>query len=445
MEQETEQDEIKPLIFNYIFHFILFALILAMHLIIYDKIYWIFSSSNVIYSLGTYLNILYSLFPIYPLVIIFLRKYQKKQFQLLKKFTSVLLIFTIIFGLMVSIAILINTLNSKIFCKECPFNLTIAHLKAALEKYYEKHNTKELCKSRRCVLDREEPEQKYPYYYLCNYDPRDEFNDGDIYTRLLPDGTEVSVNSQLKCQYISSNQESIYFTKSELNSYLDLCYQDSYFFLCQRFTQPEKFYDLDLELTCPETNYYLLIIIFTVLVILIDIIISILPWTIEYISINRIIVILSINRIKVNSVNSTAKSSHISNDEVNFKKEKTPILIIAPSDEININNENQNNNDNKKKFLFLNQSNLKESSIDLKNAQETGKNPIKIFSNKQLQNSERNKLNNKDINNDNESNNEESKAKLSYINTAATKRVEHSKNTNHRLNQIIFNGNNNNH
>ena len=79
---------------------------------------------------------------------------------------------------MVLIVILINALNSKIFCRENPFNLIATHLKDTLEKYYEKHNTKELYKSIRCVLDREEPGQKYPYYYLYNYDHRNEFIDG---------------------------------------------------------------------------------------------------------------------------------------------------------------------------------------------------------------------------------------------------------------------------
>ena len=451
MDHQTEQEEIKPLIFNYIFHFVLFVLILTMHLIMHDRIYWLFSSIKVLYLLGAYLNIIYAIFPIYPFIIICLRKYKKNQFQLLKKFTFILLIATIVFGLIVSIAILINLLNTKVFCRECPFNLSSDHLNAVLGKYYGKHNTdkkiKNLCKSRRCVFDREEPAQDFPYYYLCNYDPRDEFDFGEIYKRKRPDGTQLSSSSQLKCEYITSYHQTIYFQKSELHSYLDLCYQESYFFLCQRFIQPEKYYDLDLDLSCPETNYLLLMIIFTVLVILIDIIISILPWTIEFISFKRIIAILSIDRIKVNSANSTEKSSHISNNDLSFKKEKTPILIIPLNDEININinNKDENNNNNKKKVLFINRNILRDSTINLKNTQETEKNYVKVFNNKHLESSERNKLNNRGINIDIELNNENNKEQIIYNNRATTKRIDNTESLNQQLNQITVNIINKNH
>jgi len=56
--------------------------------------------------------------------------YKKRIIQSLKKITLILLIITITFGLMASIAILVNSINSKVFCRECPFNLGLAHLNA---------------------------------------------------------------------------------------------------------------------------------------------------------------------------------------------------------------------------------------------------------------------------------------------------------------------------
>ena len=99
MNQESEQEEIKPLIFNYIFHSILFALIFAMHLIMYTRIFWIFSSLAILFLLGSYLNIFYFIFPIYPLIIIFKRNYKVKIMNQIKKTSIILLIITVIFGL----------------------------------------------------------------------------------------------------------------------------------------------------------------------------------------------------------------------------------------------------------------------------------------------------------------------------------------------------------
>ena len=128
MDHETEQEEIRPLIFNYVFHVILYVLIFVMHLIMYNKVFWIFSSLSILYLIGSYINILYMIFPVYPLVLIILKQYKKRIIQTLKKTTLILLIITITFGLIASISILINSINSKVFCRECPFNLNLAHL-----------------------------------------------------------------------------------------------------------------------------------------------------------------------------------------------------------------------------------------------------------------------------------------------------------------------------
>ena len=90
MNHEAEKEEIKPLIFNYVFNSILFALILAMHLIIYTWIFWIFSSLAKLFLLGAYLNILYFIFPTYPLIIIF-KKNNKVKFGLIASITLLLI------------------------------------------------------------------------------------------------------------------------------------------------------------------------------------------------------------------------------------------------------------------------------------------------------------------------------------------------------------------
>ena len=409
-----------------------------MHLIMYNKVFWIFSSLSILYLIGSYINILYMIFPVYPLVLIILKQYKKRIIQTLKKTTLILLIITITFGLIASIAILINSINSKVFCRECPFNLNLAHLNAVFGDYYntipKEDDIKYQCTSRRCVLDREEPDEKYPFVYLCNYDPTEEFDFDDTYIRQFQNGTEVSTNIQIKCQTVTAYYELIYFKNKELQSYLNLCYYLADFYVCQRFNKPEKYYNLDLELSCPETNYILLIFIFSVLIIIIDVIISLLPWGVEYMSLKRIIIVLSENRRKVNSVNSTARSSQISNDEGSFKKEKTPVLILPSIDDINLNIVNRNND-----ILQLKQSTLKESKIALNNTQENERNiniirPINI---KHIQNSERNKLNNRDIEIEVESEKEDKKdTEFPHRNRVNTKNNENTTLYAHQINQI---------
>ena len=336
MNEQIEQDEIKPLIYNYIFHIVLFIIYLALHIIIQIYTYWVIKSFDTIFLLGTYFNILYLAFPIFPLIIIFKRLYKKNIIYIVKMMTLILLIITLIFGLILFVIFLINAIKSKLFCKECPFNLGLDHLNKVFGPYYGKgrdnDDLKDLCISRRCVLDHVNYYDDYPYSYLCNYDPSDEFDDDETLVREKPNGYKVSVNKQLTCQPVYPNYNSILFTHSELISYLDLCYYYSDFYRCKRFNKPKN-YNLDLDEECPESNYLLLVYIMCVIIVVMDIIISLLPWGIEYITFKKILIYLSTNRRKTDSHNSTARSSEISQEDESFKKEKTPVLIHPLEDE----------------------------------------------------------------------------------------------------------------
>jgi hypothetical protein len=352
MDALTEQEEIRPLIFNYAFHFILFILIFVLHVVIYNKIYWISSTFLSLYLFGTYFGIFYFLYPLIPMLFIFLKYFKKKIIIYFKKFSLYILIISILLGILNSAVILINTINSKTFCRECPFNLSIDHLENDFQKYFgtnpNNDEIKDLCKSRRCILNSVEPNNEYPYNYLCNYDPNYEFaEDADTtYTRILPNKTEITTYNQLICTSVGINyDDEIQFKHQILDDYLHLCYYLSEFYYCQRFNQPQKTYNLELGTSCPETNYLFLLYILSVLIIIIDVVITMLPWGVEYVSLKRIILILETTRRKPNSNNSTAKSSSPSNNEESFKKEKT-LIIISPLEEENINNINNINNNN---------------------------------------------------------------------------------------------------
>ena len=77
---------------------------------------------------------------------------------------------------------------------------------------------------------------------------------------------------------------------------------------------------MDLDSTCPESNYLLIVYILCVLIVIMDIILSLLPWGIEFITFKKLLYILSSTRRKTDSHNSTARSSEIYNkpkEEIN--------------------------------------------------------------------------------------------------------------------------------
>ena len=340
MNDEIEQEEIKPLIFNYIFHMILFLVYFFLHLVMHLKFFWINNIIGTLFEIFTYFNILFSLFPIFPLIILCKKKYKKKLFHILKILSFILLITAITIGLILFVLFLINSITSKLFYKECPFNISIDHLNAIFKPFYENSQKnedeyKDKCNSKRCVLDKVNLEEEFPYYYLCNYDPLEDFDNNKLYTRQLPNGEKITSNKQLTCSIVSPNYNLIQFSHPELNSYLRLCYYYADFYRCKRFNEPEKYFDLHLKDKCPESTYLLLLYILCVLIVIMDVIIALLPWGIEYIVFKKLLIILSPTRRKVGSNNSTEKSSVISQNEESYKKEKTPIIISPLEDHIN--------------------------------------------------------------------------------------------------------------
>jgi hypothetical protein len=57
--QDIFLEDIKPLKFCYIFHFILYVLIFILHFIIYNKLFWIKNAFQIIFSFSTYFIILF--------------------------------------------------------------------------------------------------------------------------------------------------------------------------------------------------------------------------------------------------------------------------------------------------------------------------------------------------------------------------------------------------
>ena len=382
MDDTLEQDEIRPLTFIYAFHLMLFILLFLLHLLISSKVYWVSKKYYILFLLGIYLGILNFLFPIFPFYIIIWKKFKKKIFQILKTLTLAFLIVSIIIGLFISAIILINTINSKTFIKECPFSITISHLNYIFEKFYDKNpsnnDIKDLCKSRRCILDEVNDNYNYPYKYLCNYNPISDINQkGIIYKRNSLNGNEITSNTQIKCELVGESFMYLPLKHNEIFKYLTLCNYLNDFYYCERFDKPEKEYEIDNGESCPEEVYLLLLYILCAVIFLFDILMTMMSWGLEYISLLKIVRMMNMTRRKPNSHNSTQKSSIITkNNEESFKTSKTEVIIVSS------NNEEEIINVNKKKLNIQDDDNI--------NNEENRNNiqPIKIG-----QNWERNKIN----------------------------------------------------
>jgi hypothetical protein len=416
MEDTLEQEEIRPLIFNYVFHFILFILVFLLHLIICSKLYWVSKLYYKLYLFGIYLGILYFLFPIFPIIIIIWKKFKKKIFLFLKKLTLAFLIISIILGLFISTIILINTIFSKTFSRECPFSITLSHLNYIFGKYYDTNpsndDIKELCKSRRCILDEVNSDNnKFPYKYLCNYNPFFEFNEKDkIYRRNSLNGKEITSETQINCELVDVSFMNLPLKHNELYKYLKLCYYLNDFYYCGRFDKPEKEYKLDNEDTCPDTSYLFLLYVLCVLIILIDILITMMPWGVEYISLKRIVrIMMHITRRKPNSRNSTQKSSVITNNnnEESFKKTQTQVIVLPSNNEEEIINIKKRKLYIQDDYIINNEENRnKTQTIKVVQNSERDKinNSINVFG-KNEQNTQ-NEINNQNINNNLKNQNE---------------------------------------
>jgi hypothetical protein len=248
-------------------------------------------------------------------------------------------------------------------------------------KFYDKNpsdnDIKDLCKSRRCILDEVNDNYKYPYRYLCNYNPTSEINKKDqIYIRNSLNGNEFTSNTQINCDLVGVSFMYLPLKHYELYKYLTLCNYLNDFYYCERFNKPEKEYEIDNGESCPEEAYLLLSYILCVIIILFDILVTMMPWGVEYISLKRILQLMNVTRRKPNSNSSTQRSSIITNNEESFKKSKTEIIVVPSGNEENI------ISINRRKLIIQDDDNINNEE-NIKTIQ-----PIKI-----IQNSERVKIN----------------------------------------------------
>ena len=348
---------IKSLRTIYIVHLILIPLILIFNFVLLSQIYWLKEILKNLYFITTLISIIYFIVPIISLVFIFLKKLRKSNFKLFKLLSLIFCVITIILGFFFAGILMINTIESPEFCKECPFNLPITEINNLIQS----NDLNKKCKERRCVINSEnyqilEKNENDYYEYICNYDPSSEFDEIKESNDAIENNNNN--NNNIKC-----------------NNYAD-------FYVCERTKTPNNF-DLEEDFVRPKLNYMTKVIIFCMLNIILNLIIDFYPFKSEY---NKY-VIMTIpprpNNPKTNSFSSTIHSSKLPKEnfskEENFEQKPTEILIICNNNKDNNNKINKINIENKENKLNKKEINNEENNDENNEENNDDNNDDNIF------------------------------------------------------------------
>ena len=357
-------EDLKPLKYCFIFHFILYILIFILHLVLYNRLYWLNKIFKILFTFITYFVILFYIIPLIQFILLCKKYYKLKLFRFFKYLSFIFFILSIIIGLITCVILWINTFYSVTFCKECPLSYTIANLNYTFYRYYGKRIKNEKveskCNTKRCLLFNEDINEKYAYTYLCNYEVnyKNDNSNKNEYKRMLPNGTELISDIEFNCYYLEPTYRQISFNSNIYYNYLDICSYCTNFYICERFSEPKNYYMMKKNEECPEDNYLILLYIISCLIIVTDIIISLLPWFIEYISFKKILFInennSTVSSASMSTKKSTTNSNSNSNNAENFKKEET-IIIVRP-----LNLKENKNEEDKKIQKNINNEDIKE-------------------------------------------------------------------------------------
>ena len=409
---------IKSLKMNYIFHIILYVVIIIINFILLKKIFWLKDYFYYLYLSGSLFSIIYFVIPIIPLIFILKQKLTKKNIRFFKILSIIFCIISIIVGLFFSGLLMMNAIESPAFCRDCPFNLDISYLYKEFNDYFGKKinsddkTLEKKCSNKNCQLNSENITNIFTYEYICNYDPTDEFKElSGPFIKQDENNNPIISDYEIKCNKLELIND-FNFKKEIIYKYYDICKNFDDFYICERFNKPTKF-SLE-DFVCPNGNYMTDLIFYCVLNVLANLILSFIPWKNEYNIYDSIISYYRTNRRRNmnNSLNSTKHSSKIQNDNIqekDFEKAPTETIIVCSDRKNNINNQNLNNENqiniinniihiNKNKIISINNNIDNINNISKLEPKEEDINNIRIFNN--TEENELNKIENKEKKNE---------------------------------------------
>ena len=300
-------------------------------------------------------------------IIIFTKRVKPTLINLLKNIAFILIIFSIIKGIALTIIFWINYYNYQNFMPDCPFSSSLHDIDKLL-KNTKNENYSKTCDLKRCIFYSQSNENDInKYNYICNFDSEYENNDYSY---------NKDNNNELDCHLMNFRD----FSETELYSYLEKCDEyDNYYFCSSKLKKHDKYF-IKYNQKCPTTIQKKKFIVLGVLFPLIDIIADLTLWLFIYFQYKRILKCINFEtmtsgrRLSPSSLNSTKDSSIIKPDNdnkdiineininqpemiiyppLNLDKRKNPINIIS----INFNNKNKKKDEKINNILILEQNN----------------------------------------------------------------------------------------
>ena len=350
MNGETYISNVKSLKNNYIIHFILHGLAIVYNFILIIYVFWL---DNLLYNLYFSICIfviLYILIPIIPFIYVILKKLTKKYIKIFKILSTIFCVLVLITGLCFTVILMVNTLQSSDFCRECPFNLPTSYINSIYMDYSTNEisnaDLKDYCQNRRCIFNNNLLDNPYSYEYICNYNPEGEFDS------IKNESNLNQTLEQMICQNIDSNTNynNYYFKEININYFFEMCNSYNQFFICQRITKPKKYHIND-NFICPKKHYLMRLLVLCLISVVFNLILCFIPWRLEYSKYKKIIQSFNIRIVREGnrSLNSTQMSkANKENIEESFKKQPTETIIVYNETGDNMVTQINNSNDNDK-------------------------------------------------------------------------------------------------
>ena len=374
MNGNAYRTKIRELKRNYILHLIINAIIIIFNIVLSYEIFWLNEILFYLYFSLSIFGILYFIIPIIPLIFLLLKKLTQKNIKIFKIKTFIFCGSVIVTGLSFIIILMVNALKMNEFYPECPFNLRDSYINEIYSNYMdnnlEEKQLKNQCTNRRCMFNNEVLSSSYPYEYICNYEPTNDFE--KIINKTAHNNETIS---QIQCDKIE-NFNNYNFRNREIYKFLEMCNSFDEFYICQRISEP-KVYSIPDDFKCPKKNYMTILIFLCMISVLLNLIISFFPWRIEYIKYKHIIYYLTTASNNSQNNNSTQNASKIKKveQEKSFKKEPTEIIFVYSNTDENMINQNTSYDEkeiniscqNKKRNSTKENNNIKINNINIIN------------------------------------------------------------------------------
>jgi len=337
MDRIEVYDEIRSMQITYSLHFILYLVLGVEHILMVLKLFWNNDKFMKVFISISAVDLILLIYPIFPLIYMYRIIVKKKLVYTIKILSFVLIIVSLIFGIIINIFFWLNLKSTTSFSRECPYNLN------DLKLFKEEADSSERCGKRRCVLESiDNSGRGYPYNYICNYNSEGEFElDPNQQYKII----DEHGNAQYLKYYVACEKKDLIDDlikdatnkqdESEISIYLQKCWNNDdikNFYICQRYELPNKF-DIDEEYKCPKDNYNIILYLSGIFLIVLDIILAFIPWSLDYKSYSKILSIINEEEnIEVENNNEQQRQRH---NETN-----------TSSNNRNINNSERNSNNN---------------------------------------------------------------------------------------------------